>query len=329
MKFYSCFFIAALVILSTACSNKEKDPLPSWRETPVKKQIIDFVENKVPGIPVKDRIAVFDLDGTIACETPLWLEMYAAVNGLFQQAQQDSTLLNDTIYKYAEKLEMNPKDTTVLNHWGPKIDAMILNAFKGEDNEDYIKFCQKYFTEAKQPDYHIPLNKTYYPPMKELISYLKEKQFDVYVVSGSLQGLLWSVCPELLGIDRAHLIGTRQAKEAIYHPDKNTSFKLLPSLREPYNDKNGKTLNIYNRIGKTPVFAFGNTTGDFGMFRLTSTNPLPHIVFLLNHDDGEREYIYQPWHGEALPAWRDTMKVNNWNIVNMKENFKIVFPKQE
>ncbi|MCI1683025.1 MAG: haloacid dehalogenase-like hydrolase [Bacteroides sp.] len=328
MKSYPYFLIISLFVLSTSCSNKEKDPLPSWNETIVKKEIIDFVKNKVPAIPTEDRIAVFDLDGTIACEEPLWLEMYAAVNGLYQQTQQDSTLLNDTIYQYARKLQTNPGDTTVLNHWGSKIEAMVLHAFKGKDNEDYIKFCQKYFTEAKQPDYHMTLNKTYYPPMKELVEYLKENQFSVYVVSGSLQSLLWSICPELLGIDRAHLIGTRQAKEPVYSPDKHTAFNLLPSMREPYNNEGGKTLNIYNRIGKTPIFAFGNTTGDFGMFRLTSTNTLPHLVFLLNHDDAQREYAYQPWHGEALPAWRDTMKVNNWHIVNMKENFKIVFPQQ-
>ena len=320
-------FLIAFTLLISAC-NQQQDPLPSWNNTASKAQIINFINRKVPQIPLKDRIAVFDMDGTLACEAPLWMEMYAAVQGLCMQVKKDSSLLRQPIYQYAEKLKINPKDTSVINHWGPDIDKMVLNAFKGWDNEDYINFSENYLAKTRQPDYKIPLAKTFYPPMKELISYLKQNKFQIYIVSGSLQGLLYSVCPEELGIDRAHLIGTRQSKSPIFHSGEKTDFILKAAICLPGNNNNGKALNIYNRIGKTPVFAFGNTIGDFGMFRLTSTNPLPHISFLLNHDDAQREYVYAPWHGKAMPAWKDTMKINQWHIVNMKENFKTVFPAQ-
>lgn len=315
-------------VLFWACTSNptaSSDPLPSWNDTEMKTKIINFVKNDVPKIPVEERLAVFDMDGTIACEEPLWLEMYCAVQGLCTQIKKDSSLLSQTIYQYAEKLNVNPNDTSVSNHWGPYIDSMIYNAFAGWDNESYIKFSNNVVNTENQPDYGMKLIETFYLPMKELIVYLKANQFDVYIVSGSLQGLLWSVCPQAINFDRSHLIGTRQEMWPAYYPGEKTAFILEPSYWEPENNANGKALDIYSYIGKTPIFAFGNTTGDFGMFHLTSTNPLPNISFLLNHNDSTREYSYLPWHGEGMPAWRDTMSVNGWNIVNMKENFKIVF----
>ena len=317
--------IAGALLLSGCTLQTGGDPLPSWNDTGMKSKIIDFVENKVPDIKIEDRLAVFDMDGTIACEAPLWLEMYCAVQGLCMQVEKDSSLLSQTIYQYAVKLNEDPKDTSVMNNWGPYISTMVHTAFDGWDNEAYINFSSNYVKKATQPDYGMPLDQTFYPPMLELLTYLKNNGFQIYIVSGSLQGLLWSVCQDAIGFDRSHLIGTRQQMVPVYSPGEKTEFMLQPAIWEPNNNNNGKALNIYSYIGKTPVFAFGNTTGDFGMFHLTSTNPLPNISFLLNHDDGGREYAYEPWHGKGMPAWRDTMAVNGWNIVDMSSNFKVVF----
>ena len=320
------FTVMVGTLFITSCMPKNMDdPLPSWNDTEMKSKIIDFVKKEVPEIKVEDRLAVFDMDGTIACEEPLWLEMYCAVQGLSMQVEKDSSLLSQTMYQYAEKLNKNPKDTLVLNNWGPYISTMVHTAFAGWDNEAYIDFSSNYVKMATQPDYKMPLSETFYPPMLELLSYLKDNDFQIYIVSGSLQGLLWSVCPDAIGYDRSHLIGTRQQMVPVYLPNEKTEFILKPDIWEPNNNNDGKALNIYSYIGKTPVFAFGNTTGDFGMFHLTSTNTLPNISFLLNHDDAEREYAYEPWHGKGMPAWRDTMAVNGWNIVDMSNNFKVVF----
>jgi hypothetical protein len=88
----------------------------------------------------------------------------------------------------------------------------------------------------------------------------------------------------------------------VYHPGKETAFILEPARWKPENNGYGKALDIYSYIEKTPVFAFGNTTGDFGMFHITGTNTLPNISFLLNHNDAKREYVYEPWHEEGMPA---------------------------
>lgn len=327
MKLFKTFLAVFFGALIISCSNikSNTDALPSWNNTEMKAKILSFIEKDVPNIPVKDRLAVFDMDGTIACEEPLWLEMYCAVQGLCIQISKDSSLLSQTMYQYAEKLRKNPLDTSVTNNWGPFIDTMIHAAFAGWDNEKYVEFSSKVVNTEKQPTYGMLLSETFYPPMLELISLLKQNEFEVYIVSGSLQGLLWSVCPQTINFERDHLIGTRQQMHPVYHPAKGTEFILQPSIWQPKNNDDGKALNIYSQIGKTPVFAFGNTTGDFGMFHLTSTNTLPNLSFLLNHNDAAREYAYDPWHGKGMPAWRDTMSVNGWNIVDMKENFKVVF----
>jgi hypothetical protein len=327
-----CIIASILATLFFASCRQEKrssDPLPSWNETPIKKSIKAYIGRAVNEIPVEDRLAVFDMDGTIACETPLWFEMYAAVNGLNQQSAQNPDLLTYPEYQYAQKLAVNPADTSVLNHWAYPInyiDSMVWKAYTNIDNEVYVDSARSYLSKTKDQKYSILLSKMFYQPMLELIQYLKENQFTVYVVSGSVQGVIWSVCPQTINLDRSHLIGTCQILKPYYKPDaKRTLFVIDKGIFLPKDDKDGKSLNIYSQIGKVPVFAFGNTNGDFGMFHLTSTSKYPHAEYLLNHDDSTREYAYPPYHGTPVPYWMDSLKVNNWNLVNMAEEFKTVW----
>lgn len=321
-----------MVLLTFAYSCSQSDQLPSWNNTPIKKSILQFINTDSKNIPVEDRIAVFDMDGTIACETPLWFEMYVAVNGLNQQSTANTSLLKYPEYQYAKKLAINPADTSVTNHWassqGNYIDSMIWKAYAGVDHEAYVDSARKYLDRTQNGDYKIPLSKLFYQPMVELIQLLKENQFKVYIVSGSMQGLIWSVCPQTIGFERLNLIGTRQELTASYKPaSKQAIFTIQKGITAPKDDNNGKSLNIYSHIGKIPVFAFGNTTGDFGMFHLTATSKYPHVEYLLNHDDAKREYVYPPYHGKAVPNWQDSLKANGWMLANMKEEFKTVWIK--
>lgn len=337
-KYYNFTLFAALILCCIYPINKAScEPLPSWNNTPIKKSIVNFVNVAKKKIPVEDRIAVFDMDGTLACETPLWFEMYVAVDGLNRKSSKDSTLMQYPEYKYAQKLAVNPADTSVTNNWTnfnklPKynyIDSMVWKAYEGVDHEAYVNSSRAYLARTRDKKYNIILANMFYQPMLELISYLKQNKFTVYVVSGSVQGVIWSVCPQVIKSDRAHLIGTRQILTPVYKPnDCITSFVIKKGIFPSKDDKDGKSINIYSQIGKKPVFAFGNTNGDFGMFHLTSTNRYPNIELLLNHDDPIREYAYPPYHGDSVPAWRDSLAVNKWKLVNMAEEFKTVWKKK-
>jgi len=145
-----------------------------------------------------------------------------------------------------------------------------------------------------------------------------------------MQGVIWSVCPQTLGFNRAHLIGSTQILKPVYQPsDHKTKFIIQKGIFTPKDNGDGKSLNIYSHIGKVPVFAFGNTTGDFGMFHLASTSKYPNVEYLLNHDDAIREYAYQPYYDNADSTWQKTMKDNGWTQVNMSTAFKTVWMKRK
>ena len=328
MKIKSLILVG-LAVVAVGCKQQAvQDPLPSWNDTPVKQQIIEYLDVKAEQIPVEDRVAVFDMDGTIMCEAPLWCEMAVAANGIVEFQKENPEINQTEYYKMAQKLVENPTDSTVLNNWfvdGKNyLDSVVHNAFKGVDHEVYVDFAHKFLKETKVPRYGMPYAEAFYQPMLELIDYLKAKQFEVYLVSGSMQGVVWAVAPEATGLDRHNLIGTVQNMSVTYPTDGKASFKIENTIRKPKNNRNGKTVNIYNHCGKIPVMAVGNTTGDFGMFEMASTSPYPHLAILINHDDG-REYIYEPWHGKGLPGWQDTLKVHNWLQADMSKEFKTVW----
>lgn len=323
--------ISLILSMNMSCvPTTVEEHLPSWNDTEIKAKIIDYVGLAIVEIPVEDRIAVFDMDGTISCESPLWPEMAVAVQGMVTQLDKNPELIEQKEYRYAKKLSVNPTDTTVLNHWvvgGVNyLDSILFKSFQNTDHESYVNFATKYLEATKAPKYNMTYADMFYQPMLELIDYLKENNFTIYIVSGSIQGVVWSICPQTINLDRDHLLGTRQILAPIYNTaSKNTSFVIKSGIYQPKNDGNGKSLNIYSHIGKVPVFAFGNTTGDFGMFHLTSTSKYPNISLLLNHDDAKREYAYPPYHGHAVHNWQDSLKVNNWLQADMSKEFKTLW----
>lgn len=335
--FAVCFLL--VLILLDGCHPKSSDSeinlqargtnlLASW-DSLYKDTIVQYVNVAVKQIPIEDRIAVFDMDGTILCEKPIWLEMYAAVKGLVEQSTKNPSLINSKEYEYAKKLWINPFDKTVTDHFTSNIiHQMVWNAYAGYDNEEYIDSARSYFERTPSPDprFQMKLGHMFYQPMLELIQFLEANNFSIYIVSGSVQGLMWSVCPQVIGFERSHMIGTTQELRPVYDTlNHKTEFIIGDTIFVPENNGNGKTLNIYSHIGKNPVFAFGNTSGDFGMFHIAATSKYPHAEFLLNHDDSVREYAYPPYYDPAYKNWQDSMSVNGWKIVNMSEAFKAVF----
>lgn len=323
--FYKCALALCFVSVLFSCQKaQEKDPLPSWNQTETKQRILNYIDVESKNIPKNERIAVFDMDGTISCEAPLWFEIAVAIQGMVDQLEKDSTLINKTEYQYAKQLSENPADTTVLNHWTVNgvnyLDSIIQKAFDKVDHETYIEYARNFLSSTEAPNYGMVYGNMFYQPMLELIKYLKKNEFQVYIVSGSIQGVVWSICPQTINFDREHLIGTRQILATEYNPGK-MSFVIQKGIYLPKNDGDGKSLNIYSHIGKVPVFAFGNTTGDFGMFHLVSTSPHPHMALMLNHDDTEREYAYEPYHGAAVPHWQDSLRLNKWVQVDMSKEF--------
>ena len=324
--------LAAMAGMMLSCTSQSNQALlPSWNETPVKQKLLDYLKVEVEKIPVEDRIAVFDLDGTIACERPLGLEMVTSIHRMLERGETDEAIRQTTEYKFAKLLSVNPRDTAVFNHCyaGGKnfLDNITMKAFEGMQNEDYVKYAREYLNTAKDKKFDMKYADMFYQPMLELIDLLEEKQFQVYIVSGSMQGLLWGVCPQNIGFDRQHLLGTYQAMNVSFPKGGPVSYELTDSMLKPKNNYFGKAVNIYNHIGKIPVMAVGNTRTDFGMFHMASCSPYPHFALMVNHDDDVREYAYPPHHGSA-PHWQDTLRINGWVQADMSKEFKVVWKKK-
>lgn len=153
------------------------------------------------------------------------------------------------------------------------------------------------------------LSKQFYKPMLELIHYLKRNEFEVYIVSGSEQQFIWGVVQNVkeLDFDRQHIIGSLTNYESIVYTREGGTKFYLDSTFLLKNSSKGKSTNIYNRINKTPIFAFGNTVNDFDMFAFTSSNKHHKTMcVLLNHDNDSFEAEYNPFNP------KDTVK-QNWN----------------
>lgn len=320
--FHFIIAIAAISCTSESSNNSKKiaklDPLPSWNSSPQKQVIIDFV-TKVTDPSSKDfvaeseRIAVFDNDGTLWCEQPT----------------------PEIVYHfdvYVNRVQNDPKLQTA--------DALALIKKGREDIlsltvEDIIKIsAQTYFSSPDEASEHMKqwidtathyrFEKKYtdlvYVPMLEVLEYLEDNGFKNYIVSGGSNVFMRTFAEQVYNIPPERIIGTMQ--KASYIEDSN-KIELAPDLWV-WNDKGAKVASIFQLIGRKPIFAFGNSDGDYQMLEWTASNSLPHISLLLNHTDMDREYQYG-----GNEKGLTTGKSNGWIIVDMKKDFKKVFSSEE
>jgi len=315
------FIAIALLILQGNAGvvfNQESLPdgnLASWVGGPgtIKQKIIDFVEqvtdkNSQHFVPESDRIATFDMDGTLICEKPTSIAEVIAVNFLQTIANESPTLSQVQPYKAALNNDHE--------YLGENYLQVLNTAYLGYPQSQYREEALKFITTEQHPGFKILYGDLFYQPMVELIEYLKLNKFDVYIVSGSWQGLVRVMGQEKLGFEYSHLIGSKVELDFQVR-NGNAVFLRAGSSLEPANVEAGKPENILAHIGVKPILAFGNSSGDQQMYDYTSTNQYRHLILSLDHDDAEREYQYT-----------STVKYKEgWLKVSMKDDFKVVFEK--
>jgi len=339
-KYIALPLIIIMIFSITVCTSSVQaasiSPLASWADnSPNKQKIISFVEavtdkNSKDFVPVEDRIATFDMDGTIACEEPQWLGLDVA----------EYKILNDPNLKGNTSLisEINRLNFDLTQFPGPsEIGQLITDltdqAFSGMSQEKFVQYMQDFMNTAKPDFVGLTYKDSFYKPMVELINYLVDNDFQVYIVSGSERGVIWGACKDVLPLPRSHEIGASVTMEATQEADigdSNYMFRQTDDLiRFPGTSqqclKMWKVYNIYNQIGEKPILAFGNTDGDFSMLNYAKSNSkYKNLAFLLCHDDNAREYSYNT---QQQPYWNAAAKDNGWNVVSMLSEFKQVFMK--
>ncbi|MFH1305717.1 MAG: HAD family hydrolase [Candidatus Omnitrophota bacterium] len=297
-----------------------KGPLPSWNETPVKQQIIDFA-NEVSDpsgplyVPEKERIAVFDLDGTLFCEKPLYLQVLIAAERLYELADANPELRGQQPYKGCWE-----RDWDYISD-SKNFLEMNLTAFEGMLQEEYMEYSLR-FLRRDHPVFGVPYIALLYAPMMELLDFLEEKGFRIYLVSGSPQAFIRSFSEEALGIGRERVIGDT-IKIAFEVRDGKVVFVREHAVVEPEVLREGKPENIRMRLGRSAILACGNSNDDVRMLESAGAGGAsrPHLSILVHHDDAEREYAYDKGADKALKTAQEA----GWLTVSMKNDFKEIF----
>ena len=305
-----------------SASNVATDPLPNWNEGPLKKAIIEYVgkvtkEGSNDFIPVENRIATFDNDGTLWAERPYVQELFA-----FYMVKKMVQAKPDLAKKQPFKAVVE-KDKTYFEKGGEKALIQLMAATHTGTTEDEFELSVKdFFATATYPGRNIPVSKIVYQPQIELLNYLRANGFKTYICTGGTVEFVRSISSEYYGIPKYQVIGT--SFQYAFVDSNNTIFRK--AALNSFNDKTAKPANIQLQIGQRPVLACGNEggAGDIAMLEYCQTSKYPSFQLIVNHDDEAREYFYQEKDSASLKA----AAKNNWHVISMKNDWKKVFPEK-
>ena len=300
------------------------DPLGSWRKGTNKRLIIEFVEKvTTPGSPSfvtpEDRVATFDMDGTVLLEKPSYALFAFAIPLIKAAAAAQPALLERPHVRAIVDGDM--KYFAKAGKFGPEgLYATLLETHTGKAEARYSADARAFLFEKKHPRFKAPYAETVYLPMLEMIRYLKEKGFRVYICSGSDISFIRAMIETSIGLPVENAIGTQVMTTWIEH-DKGSEFRREHAFVEPVNDEKGKPVNILRMVGKRPIIAVGNSEGDRDMLEYSDDkNPAtPDLQMIVNHDDPEREYEY------AVEKVNHLAAKNGWHVISMKNDWERVF----
>ncbi len=303
------------------------DPLPSWNEGTTKQRIIDFV-GKVSKKDSKDyvepvqRIAVFDNDGTLWPEQPVYFQLAFALDRVKALSKDHPEWKTKQPFKAV--LE---NDLKTLEKLGEKGLLEILAAtHSGMSTKDFEKIANDWAQTATHPRFKQKYTDLTYQPMLELLSYLRDNQFRTFIVSGGGIEFMRAWAPKAYGIPPEQIVGssTKVKYELI---DGKPVLKRLPEILF-IDDKEGKPAGINLFIGQQPIMAFGNSDGDIQMLEWTTLNTdKPSLAMIVHHDDAKREWAYDKDSPIGkLDKGLDKAKKNNWTLISIKDDWNTIFP---
>lgn len=323
----SMFALFATFILSGAlCVAHPTDPLPSWNEGPTKKSITDFVvkvtkEGSADFVPVAERIAVFDNDGTLWCEHPMYVQLFFALDRIKQLAPAHP----DWKLKLPFKAILDGDLKAAMESGERGVAEIIMASHAGMTTAEFETIVHDWLKSARHPRFKRPFTELVYQPMVELLAYLRANGFKTYIVSGGGVEFMRPWTEKVYGIPPEQVIGST-IKTKYEMRDGKPILLRLPEL-DFLDDKTGKPISINKFIGRRPIMAFGNSDGDCEMLQWTTAGSGPRFGMIVHHTDGEREYAYDrgTLFGRLDKALDDAPK-RGWVVVDMKKDWKTVFP---
>lgn len=301
------------------------DPLPSWNDGPAKKSIITFVEKVTREgspdfVPVSERIATFDNDGTLWCEKPLPAQLFFALDRVKALAPQHPEWKEKE--PFASLLKGDLK--TAADGGEHALMELMMATHTGNTTVEFEKIVKDWIATAKHPKTGKLYTEMVYQPMLEVLAYLRANGFKNFIVSGGGIEFMRPWAAQIYGIPPEQVIGS-SVKTAFELRDGQPVIVRLAELN--FNDdKGGKPVGINQHIGRRPIAAFGNSDGDLQMLQYTGAGSGSRFCLYVHHDDNAREYAYaRTDHLARLDKGLDEAAAKGWTVISMKDDWKHVF----
>jgi phosphoglycolate phosphatase-like HAD superfamily hydrolase len=304
-----------------------QDPLPSWNDGAVKKSITDFVarvttQGGADFVPLDQRIATFDNDGTLWAEQPIYFQVQFALDRVKAMAPMHPEWKNREPFK-----TVLGGDIKALARLGEKGLLQVMAAtHSGMTVEDFTKTVADWIGSARHPRFNRPYTDLIYQPMLELLAYMRANGFKTFIVSGGGIEFMRPWTEKVYGIPPEQVVGSSGVTKWQMGKDDRPSL-LKEAKVEFIDDGPGKPVGINRFIGRRPVFAYGNSDGDQQMLEWTAAGAGARFMGIVHHDDAEREWAYdrQSHVGKLDKAWDEGLR-RGWAITSMKRDWKVIFP---
>jgi len=302
-----------------------QDPLSAWNDTATKEAIVAFVqrvtaEGSADFVPPAQRIAVFDNDGTLWAEQPMYVQAFFVFDRIKALAPQHPEWKDREPFASVLKGDLK----AALAGGDKALLEMVMATHAGMTTQEFEKIVNDWISTAQHPQTGKRFAEMTYQPMLELLQYLRASGFQTFIVSGGGIEFMRPWAEQVYGIPPEQIIGS-SIKTKFEVRDGEPVIVRLPELNF-IDDKEGKPVGIQQHIGRRPIFAAGNSDGDYQMLQWTTAGHGPSFGLLIHHTDADREFAYdRQSHVGRLERALDNAPMFGWQIVDMKRDWKRVF----
>ncbi|MCI0366124.1 MAG: haloacid dehalogenase-like hydrolase [Phycisphaerales bacterium] len=326
--------IALSIVVPAFCAilagaQSGSDPLPAWNGGPAKQAILDFVRTTTDKsspqfVPPDQRIAVFDNDGTLWIEQPAYTQVMFAMDRVPALVEKQPELKEREPYKsiLARDHQAMAKFTV------QDIEKVVAATHSGMTVEQFKELVSQWLAQAKHPRFKRPYTELIYQPMLEIMQHLRANGYKTYIVTGGGQDFVRAFAQKTYGVPPEQVIGSAAKVKYEYGKDGEPVLVKLPEVLL-IDDKTGKPEAINLIIGKRPVAAFGNSTGDQQMLEYTGAGApgSARLMMLVHHDDTQREFEYgaDSKIGTFSEELMSEARQRGWTVISMKNDWKRIF----
>ena len=322
--------LASFALAAAARPSLATEPLPSWNDGEARQSILRFVESVTREgaptfVPPAERIAVFDNDGTLWAEQPLYFQFVYALDQVKALAPKHPEW--KTQPPFSDLLKGNTKAVLASGETG--LAKILAVSHAGMTTDAFAASVAEWTRTARHPRFQRPYTELTYLPMRELLDHLRANGFKTFIVSGGGVEFMRVFAERIYGIPPEQVIGSNGGLELKKGPDGKPVLMKLAKI-DLVDDHAGKPVGIQRFIGRRPIFAFGNSDGDKEMLEWTAAGDGPRFMGLVHHTDAEREYAYdrKSHVGQLDKAW-DEAVARKWTVVDMKKDWKQIFGRPE